>query len=477
VMRPSQKPRNARAERDPAERAPGSFALDALGEGGLAQGAAPRRVRRPIPAASGRAAAGALSLRGSPVGGSEAHEKPPPARGIIAGAVAEAARPDAKRDREAAMKMPEFELERYFARHEFGAPYLLSSSDMETMRVDELLALADGEGRRMWEDLALGYTESQGHPLLREEIASLYETVPPEGVLVFSGAEEAIFALASVVAGGGPGRRAAVVWPAYQSLHEVARSAGAAVDRLELKHEEGWALDPDALGDLLGPSTDLVVLNFPHNPTGSQPDRETFARAVSSAGWAGATVLSDEVYRLLEHDPADRLPAAADLHEGAASLGVMSKSFGLAGLRIGWLATRDLELLSRVAAFKDYTTICNSAPSEVLALIALRAKEEILGRNRGIVLENLPLADAFFEKWRGEMEWVRPRVGCIGFPRLLADVPAEAFAAELVEEEGVMLLPGSVYGHPANHFRLGLGRRNFPEALERLDRFAEERLA
>lgn len=375
------------------------------------------------------------------------------------------------------MKMPEFELERYFARHEFGAPYLLSSSDMETMRVDELLALADGEGRRMWDDLALGYTEPQGHPLLREEIASLYETVPPEGVLVFSGAEEAIFALASVVAGGGPGRRAAVVWPAYQSLHEVARSAGAAVDLLELKHEEGWALDPGALGDLLGPSTDLVVLNFPHNPTGSQPDRETFARAVSSAGAAGATVLSDEVYRLLEHDPADRLPAAADLHEGAASLGVMSKSFGLAGLRIGWLATRDLDLLSRVAAFKDYTTICNSAPSEVLALIALRAREEILGRNLRIVLENLPLADAFFEKWRGEMEWVRPRVGCIGFPRLLADVPTEAFAAELVQEEGVMLLPGSVYGHPANHFRFGLGRRNFPEALERLDHFTEKRLA
>jgi aspartate/methionine/tyrosine aminotransferase len=154
----------------------------------------------------------------------------------------------------------------------------------------------------------------------------------------------------------------------------------------------------------------------------------------------------------------------------------MSKSFGLAGLRIGWLATRDLDLLGRVAAFKDYTTICNSAPSEVLALVALRARAEILGRNLRLVLDNLPHADAFFEKWRGTMEWARPRVGCIGFPRLLSDVPAERFAAGLVEEEGVMLLPGSVYGHPGNHFRLGFGRRNFPEALERLDRFAEERL-
>ncbi len=377
--------------------------------------------------------------------------------------------------------MPEFELERYFARHEFDAPYLLSSSDMETVRMDGLLALADDEGRGMWEDLALGYTEPAGHPLLREEIAALYETVPPEGVLVFSGAEEAIFSLSSVVAcgrsGEGPGMRAAVVWPAYQSLHEVARSAGADVDLLELRHEEGWALDPAALGALLGPSTGLVVLNFPHNPTGAQPDEETFRRAVELAGEAGATVLSDEVYRLLEHDPADRLPAAADLHQGAVSLGVMSKSFGLAGLRIGWLATRDLDLLGRVAAFKDYTTICNSAPSEILALIALRARDEILARNLRLVLDNLPHADAFFEKWRGTMEWTRPKVGCIGFPRLLSDVPAGRFAAELVEEEGVMLLPGSVYGHQGNHFRLGFGRRNFPKALERLDRFARRQLA
>ncbi len=374
------------------------------------------------------------------------------------------------------MKLPEFELERYFARHEFDVPYLLSSSDMEAMRMGELLALADDEARGMWEDLGLGYTEPQGHPLLREEIAALYETVPPEGVLVFAGAEEAIFALANVAVGGGPDDRAAVVWPAYQSLHEVARSAGAKIDPIKLRYEDGWALDPGALADLVGSSTNLVVLNFPHNPTGAQPDGRTFRRAVDVAGKAGATVLSDEVYRLLEHEPAERLPAAADLHERAVSLGVMSKSFGLAGLRIGWLATRDLDLLGRVAAFKDYTTICNSAPSEVLALIALRRREEVLARNLRIVLDNLPLADAFFEKWRGTFEWTRPRVGCIGFPRLMAGVPVEEFASGLVEE-GVMLLPGSVYGHPGNHFRLGFGRRNFPEALERLDGFAERWLS
>ena len=371
------------------------------------------------------------------------------------------------------MRLPEFRLERYFARYEFDLPYLLSSSDMETMRVDELLALADGEGRRMWEDLSLGYTESRGHTLLRQEIAALYETVGPEGVLVFSGAEEAIFALANVVAGNRPGDRVVVTWPAYQSLYEVSRSAGAEVDLLRLSHEDGWAFDADALRGLVGPSTSLVVLNFPHNPTGAQPDANTFCRAVGVAGEASAKVLSDEVYRLLEHDPGDRLPAAADLYEGAVSLGVMSKSFGLAGLRIGWLATRDLDLIERVAAFKDYTTICNSAPSEILAIIALRARDEILGRNLRLVLDNLSHADAFFEKWRGTFEWSRPRVGCIGFPRITAGRPVEEFVAGLAEEEGVMLLPGTVYGYPGDHFRLGFGRRNFPEVLDLLDNYTE----
>jgi aspartate/methionine/tyrosine aminotransferase len=150
------------------------------------------------------------------------------------------------------------------------------------MRVDELLALADEEGRRIWEDLTLGYTEPQGHPLLREEIAALYETVPPEGVLVFSGAEEAIFALANVVVGGRSGDRAVVVWPAYQSLYDVARSAGAEVDFLELHHEGGWALNVDALHDAVAPSTRLVVLNFPHNLLARSPKRRPSRKRCTS---------------------------------------------------------------------------------------------------------------------------------------------------------------------------------------------------
>lgn len=371
------------------------------------------------------------------------------------------------------MKLPEFELERYFARYEFDVPYLLSSSDVEGYRMDELLALADEECLRLWKDLTLGYTESAGHPLLRREISTQYDRLEADDTLVFSGAEEAIFATMNTLLG--PGDHAIVLWPAYQSLYEVARSVGAEVTLIPLEHETGWTLDLDALRAAIKPSTRIIVVNFPHNPTGYLPDAETFAAIVEIAREADVYLFSDEVYRFLEHDPVDRLPAAADLYDKALSLGVMSKSFALAGLRIGWLASQDRELLRRIAAFKDYTTICNSAPAEVLALIALRARETVLARSMEIIESNLPHADRFFSKWKEAFEWNRPQAGCIGFPRLLADTPVEEFADGLMED-GVMLLPGSVYGYGDNHFRLGFGRKNFPVALEKLERFVEKRL-
>jgi aspartate/methionine/tyrosine aminotransferase len=369
----------------------------------------------------------------------------------------------------------EFQLERYFARHEFSTPFLLCSSDVESYQLDELLALADEETAALWGRLGLGYTESAGHPLLRAEIARLYDGLCADDVLVFSGAEEAIFAFANV--GLDRGDHAVVVWPAYQSLYELAGAAGAEVTLVRLEHEAGWRLDVEAVRAAMRPNTRAIVVNFPHNPTGAHIDRPTLDALLELADEAGARLFSDEVYRWLELHPADHLPGAAELSERALSLGVMSKTFASPGLRIGWLATRDRALLERLGALKDYTTICNSAPSEILALIALRARDQVVARTRAIVDANLPLVDDFFARWRGVFEWVRPRGASIGFPRLLGRTPIDDFARELASSEGVLVLPGSLYDHPANHFRLGFGRRNLPEALTRLDRFAAQRLA
>ena len=373
------------------------------------------------------------------------------------------------------MRLADFALERYFARWEFAVEHLLCASDVEGYPMAELLELADDETRALWAGLTLGYTESTGHPALRREIASLYDAVEPDEVLVFAGAEEAIFCLANVLLG--PDDHAVVTWPAYQSLYEVARGAGAAVTLHELREDAAWLIDVEALRRQVTPRTRLIVLNAPHNPTGMLPDRSTFDAVVAIAEDAGAHLLVDEVYRFLEFDEGDRLPAGADALARGISLGVMSKSFAMAGLRIGWLATHDRDLLARCAAFKDYMTICSSAPSEVLAIIALRARDRVLARSRGIVAANLERLDAFFADWADRFSWVRPRGGSIGFPRLtVPGVAIDDWAAQLVEEAGVLLLPGSQFGFGGNHFRLGFGRTDLPVALERFEGFAAHTL-
>src|SRR5690606_7971638 len=216
-----------------------------------------------------------------------------------------------------------------------------------------------------------------------------------------------------------PGDHVIVHSPCYQSLRDVAAALGCQVSLWTAREEAGWALDIDELKRLLRDNTRAVVLNTPHNPTGWLMPRDAFEELVRITGERGVILFSDEVYRGLEENPGEQLPAACDLGPHAVSLGVLSKSYGLPGLRIGWVATRERRLLERMAAIKDYTTICNSAPSEFLATLALRRGEALLARTRAILAANRARADAFFERHGDRFRWVRPAAGPIGFPRLL----------------------------------------------------------
>ena len=371
------------------------------------------------------------------------------------------------------MRIADFALERYFARWEFAVEHVLGASDVEGWSMAELVALADDETRAMWEGLRLGYTESTGHPKLRAEIATLYDSIAADDVLVFAGAEEAVFCLFNTCVEAGD--HVVVTWPGYQSLYEVARAAGAQVSLHALREEDGWSLDVDRLIRSFRPETRMVVVNAPHNPTGMLPTEADWRRLAAACAEARIRLVADEVYRFLEHDGATPLPAGADLDERDISIGVMSKSFALPGLRIGWLATRDRAVLDRCARLKDYTTICSSAPSEVLALIGLRARERVLARSREIVGANLAALDGFFERHADALAWVRPHGGSIGFPRLVPGGPAGAsadrFAAELVEKTGVLVVPSSTFGFGDSHFRIGLGRADLPQAIEAVDGF------
>jgi aspartate/methionine/tyrosine aminotransferase len=356
-----------------------------------------------------------------------------------------------------------FKLERYFAGREFKAKHLLSSSECESLGLEELLGLFDGETRGLWNDLRLGYTESAGHPVLRREIASLYRGLGSDDIVVLSPGEGILIALTALL---GPGDHAVVTFPAYQSLTEIPAARGCATTLWPLELDGGgWALDPDFLERRIGKNTRVVAVNFPHNPTGCHLSRDRFARVVEICEKHGVTLFSDEMYRFLEHDEGERLEAAASLTARGVSLSGLSKSFGLPGLRIGWLASRDKRLIGAFSRLRDYTTLCSSAPSEILAIGALRAKDRILARNRSIVLRNLEIAGEFFERHRNLFTWVRPRAGSVSLARLNRLVPVADFCENLFRRRGVMLLPGSVFDLEGNYFRVGIGRSGMEEGL------------
>ncbi|MFI6156441.1 aminotransferase class I/II-fold pyridoxal phosphate-dependent enzyme [Kitasatospora sp. NPDC051170] len=365
-------------------------------------------------------------------------------------------------------RLPDFRLETYFSRWEFTARYHLAASDAETMTMAELLALAGPEDREAWEGLSLGYTETFGDPGLRRAIAGMYENVEAEDVVCFGGAQEGLNLAMQVLLE--PGDHAVVVTPGYQSAETIPLSL-CEVTGVALDENDDWALDLDAVEAALRPTTKVLSVNFPNNPTGKVIPAADFLRLAELCEERGIRLFSDEVYRGLERDPARALPQAADLSERALSLNVVSKSLGLAGLRVGWIACRDRELRSRLERAKHYTTICNSAPSEVLARIAVTARGRILARNRAIVAENVPRFDAFFAEFGELFEWRAPDGGCAAFPRYLGAGGVEAFCTGLVEETGVLLLPGSVYRSeltptPADRFRIGIGRRDPGPALD-----------
>jgi aspartate/methionine/tyrosine aminotransferase len=298
--------------------------------------------------------------------------------------------------------------------------------------------------------------------------------VEPDDVLVFAGAEEAMFwAMQELV---GPGGHAVVTVPNYQSMESVTVATGAAVSGLSLRPEDGWALDLDALRALLRPETRLVAVNFPNNPTGALPDPDTWAALVALCEERGIRLFSDEVYRGLEPEGTPALPQAADVSPTALSLGVMSKAYGLPGLRIGWLACRDRAVLERLETRKHYTSICSAAPSELIATYALRRAGEITARNRAIIDRNLPVFDAFFAERADLFAWERPQAGCVCFPRYLGADGVEAFCHDLVGRAGVVLLPASIYASelgdvPPDRFRIGVGRLDPEPALEALGAF------
>lgn len=368
------------------------------------------------------------------------------------------------------MKIKTFALERFFSKHEFSAEILLSSSDCEALSMSDLLGLADPRTRGLWQDLRLGYTETNGHPALRDAIAGLYKGLERDDILVLA-PEEGIFLLMQALLD--PGDHVVCTFPGYQSLYEVARSIGCEVSFWTPAEEQGWRFSVQRLKSLIRDDTKLVVVNFPHNPTGCLPSREDYDSILEIVVEQGACLFSDEMYRFLELDPGAMLPAACEQFAGAVSLGGLSKSFGLPGLRIGWVASRNRRVLDIMSRLKDYTTICNSAPSEILGLMALHGRDRIIAAQRSRIEKNILMLDRFFEDYSHCFQWNRPQSGSICFPRMKTVEDTFVFCENLVKETGIMLAPSCVFHYGDHHVRFGFGRDDLSKGLERLSDYLD----
>lgn len=380
------------------------------------------------------------------------------------------------------LNLPDFLLETFFSKWEFKARYHLTASDAESMTTAEVLALGTDEDRLAYENLHLGYTPTWGTDALRDAVANSYDGMAAEDVLGFAGAGEALFWAMQLFVE--PGDHVIVTVPNYQSIESIPVASGVDVEGLPIWTGEGedlsWTLDVDRFEAMIRPETSLVSVNFPNNPTGFVPDKQSWAAFNALCVERNIRVVSDEVYRGVEINPENTLPAAAEINPTALSISVTSKAYGLPGLRVGWVLSQDRAALSTLERAKHYTSICNSGPSEHLAVVALTNGDKILEKNRSIVIKNDAAVKGFMDRHPDLFQYESPVGGCVAFPRYLGSDGVDQFCTRAVEEDGVMLLPPSVYRSdlgsvPMDRFRIGIGRSNVPECLDVLEQHLQNR--
>jgi len=368
------------------------------------------------------------------------------------------------------MKIAAFETEHFFARYEFDTPWQLCNSDCESVSIAELLELAgeslEGLGRER-----LQYTQPQGHPELRAAIAQTYASVRSNQVALLGTPVEGIYLAARALLE--PGDEVIVLSPAYDALINLFEhvTGPGCLRKWEFRADgDGWSLSLEDLRRLLTGRTRLLVVNFPHNPTGYLPSPDWQQELADLVGQNGTWLFSDEMYHGLVHYGTAPIPSMADVIERSVVLSGLSKTHGLPGLRCGWLVVKDRALLDDIMNWKYYTSICPAVPTEYLARAALRVGDLLKRRNIERIERNLAVAGDFFARWPALFEWRPPLAGStalVGF-----DVPSvAALARRLAAEEGVLIQSAAMLGGDDRHMRIGLGRDGFTAALERFEQW------
>jgi aspartate/methionine/tyrosine aminotransferase len=374
------------------------------------------------------------------------------------------------------MKIAAFSTEHFYAQYEFTTPYPLCNSDCETLTVEDLLKMANVSMEQLGK-LSLGYTESLGNPKLRELISEAYTTVKPDEVIMLGTPVEGIYLVAQAVLN--PGDEVIVLSPAYDSLINAFEHVAGTSNIRKWEFIPGntrWELDFAQLRKMVSPKTKMLVVNFPHNPTGYLPTQAQMDELADIVEQNNMILFCDEMYFGLIHSGTQEIKSAIDITKRAIILSGLSKTYGLPGLRTGWLIVKDKEIRENIINWKFYTSLCPPAPSEFLAMVAWKVRNQLRDRSIVQIEHNLQLADGFFQRWADLFTWRKPMAGSVALVGMNV-ISVTKFADELAEKAGVLIQPALTLGANDQHLRMGFGRAIFGEGLERLEAYLVKTMA
>ena len=346
----------------------------------------------------------------------------------------------------------------YYKKWESQSPVVLSQSNPQPFTREELENIVGSTENLFEPQEALTYSTVQGDEILRSKIAELYDHNNLENIATFAGAQEAIFcATHSLVE---PGDKVVAITPIFEPLIKTAQDIGCEIELISLQANDQWQLDLNQLEDAINDGCKLLIINFPHNPTGAMISKDQLLQIINICERNNCWILSDEVFRGLEHHPEDRLPAVSDLYEKSISISVLSKAFALPSLRIGWISCQNKKILDQTLQVKDYLSICNSLFDEKLATKIIPHYDHIWERNRLLLTRNLERLNQHFEKHQNKFKLSQPMAGCTAFPIVNGGQTAAEFSKELIRSEKLMLLPDELFVTELNGFRLGFGHEH-----------------
>lgn len=369
--------------------------------------------------------------------------------------------------------------------------YNLSNSCGHSLSVNELCELAGTSAECLLSDVELSYASLKGSDKLRTLIADFHQAynchkvqLTTDHVLTFCGAQEALSAIYQatlindeIVTADDQVKHSkaevVVITPCYPSLVTMAEQLGVKVRCLSLDFQQSWQINQQKLLALVNENTRLIVVNSPHNPSGATINSEFAEKILAVAKKYNCYLLADDVSQASNYYQMDLAHRYLDYHRTIV-VSVLSKSFGLAGLRIGWAVTQNKELLNRLLAIKAQASICTSVVDEKLAEIALANHEKIISVNNKIIADNIVLFQQFIDKNSNNFSWHPPQAGLLTLVKCHIKIPMGAWAEQLAEKAGIFVYPASLFGLNGAYFRLGLGVKNLAEILDSLQQFIDE---